>query len=90
MYVTSKQYRFDVIAVEMIPACVLLVTMQQNIVQIWEELYPGFIIIREMSGKLNFLSRLRNSDVSGKNEILQKCQGILNFICMKLGCLVLM
>ena len=27
-------------------------------------------------------------DVSGKNEILQKCQGILHFSLMKLECLV--
>ena len=26
--------------------------------------------------------------MSGKNEILQKCQGILHFSLMKLGCLI--
>ena len=29
-------------------------------------------------------------DVSVKNIIMQKCQGILHFSLMKLGCLVLM
>ena len=45
-----------------------------------------------MSGKFNFFQGegiVREfCDVSGKNEILQKCQGILHFNLMKLECLV--
>ena len=45
-----------------------------------------------MSGKLKFFQGqgiVREfCDVSGKNEILQKCQGILHFSLTKLGCLV--
>ena len=52
----------------------------------------GFIHVREMSGKFKFFQGqgiVREfCDVSGKNEILQKCQGILHFSLMKLGCLV--
>ena len=60
----------------------------------WEDLYAnaGFIHIREMSGKFGFFQGqgiVREfCDVSGKNEFLQKYQGILHFSLMKLGCLV--
>ena len=44
---------------------------------------PGFIHVREMSGKFNFFQGqgiVREfCDVSGKNEILQKWQGIFAF-----------
>ena len=55
-----------------------------------------FIHVREMSGKFKFFQSqgiVREfGDVSGKNEILQKCQGsvreFLHFSLMKLECLV--
>ena len=41
--------------------------------------FTGFIHIREMSGKLKFFQGQgivrKFCDVSGKNEILQKCRG---------------
>ena len=56
----------------------------------------GFIHVREM-GKLNFFKvwELSGNSVmcQGKNnfaKMLGKCQGILHFSLMKLGCLVLM
>ena len=52
----------------------------------------GFIHVREMSGKFKFFQGqgiLREfCDMSGKDEILQKCLGILHFNLMKLECLI--
>ena len=52
----------------------------------------GFIHVREMSGKFNFFQGqgiVREfCEMSGKNEILQKCQVILHFNLMKLECFV--
>ena len=59
--------------------------MQRNAV-------TGFIHVREMSGKFKFFQGqgiLREfCDMSGKDEILQKCLGILHFNLMKLECLI--
>ena len=52
----------------------------------------GSYVSGKCQGNLNFFQGqgiVREfCDVSGKNEILQKCQEILHFSLMKLGCLV--
>ena len=74
------------------PASLIYILNSWVFISVQRNAVTGFIHVREMSGKFKFFQGqgiLREfCDMSGKDEILQKCLGILHFNLMKLECLI--